>query len=220
LEENFDYVHITTNNTIFGTQYHHYPKTNSSLIADMSSDIFSREYDYSKFDMFYAGAQKNMGPAGTVLIIIKESFLSKICRDVPSMLSYKIHVESESMFNTPPVFAVYTSLLNLRWIKKNGGIKSFGEINKAKAALIYNEIDRNTRFKGYANKEDRSLMNVTFNLIDTGRSGKFDEICNDRGISGLKGHRSVGGYRASIYNAMPFKSVEALVDCMKSFEKI
>jgi phosphoserine aminotransferase len=185
----------------------------------MSSDIFSRAFDYSKFDLFYAGAQKNMGPAGTTLVIIKESLLNKVTRTIPSMLSYEVHASKESMFNTPPVFAIYTSLLNMRWIEAQGGIGALGEKNAAKATLIYDEIDRNSLFEGFANKADRSEMNATFNLTDSSYTEAFDDLCKAAGISGLKGHRSVGGYRASMYNAMPIDSVEILVDCMQALEK-
>jgi phosphoserine aminotransferase len=214
-----DYLHITTNNTIFGTQFHDLPQTNVALIADMSSDIFSREFDYSAFDLFYAGAQKNMGPAGTTLVIVKDSLLEKMNKDVPSMLSYATHADKESMFNTPPVFAVYTSMLTLEWLKEKGGISAIQEHNIIKAKLIYDEIDRNTAFEGFAAKEDRSYMNATFNLAEGVDGTAFDEMWNAANISGLKGHRSVGGYRASIYNALPLESAQQLVDVMQQFEK-
>jgi phosphoserine aminotransferase len=220
IKEDFDYIHLTTNNTIFGTQFHNIPECNSSLIADMSSDIFSRIIDYSKFDLFYAGAQKNTGPAGTTLVIINESLLSEINNNIPSMLSYKTHIDKESMFNTPPVFSIYTTMLNLRWIKKNGGIKNLENLNRKKANLIYNEIDTNSKFVGFAEKDDRSFMNVTFNLINSKEINIFDKICKENNIVGIKGHRSVGGYRASIYNAMTIESVQILVDCMGKLEKI
>ena len=214
-----DYLHITTNNTIFGTQFHDLPQTNVPLIADMSSDIFSREFDYSAFDLFYAGAQKNMGPAGTTLVIVKDSLLEKMNKDVPSMLSYATHADKGSMFNTPPVFAVYTSMLTLEWLKEKGGISAIQEHNIAKAKLIYDEIDRNTAFEGFAAKEDRSYMNATFNLAEGVDGTAFDAMWNAANISGLKGHRSVGGYRASIYNALPLESAQQLVDVMQQFEK-
>ena len=220
IDTNYDYVHLTTNNTIFGTQFHNFPNTNSSLISDMSSDIFSRIIDYSKFDLFYAGAQKNTGPAGTTLIILKESLLTEIKENIPSMLSYKTHIDKESMFNTPPVFSIYTAMLNLRWIKKNGGIKNIENLNREKANLIYNEIDNNSKFIGFAEKDDRSFMNVTFNLNYSEEKDIFDKICEENNIVGINGHRSIGGYRASIYNAMTLESVEVLVDCMKKFEKL
>ncbi len=214
-----DYLHLTTNNTIFGTQYKQIPETNVPLVADMSSDIFSRPFDYSKFDLFYAGAQKNMGPAGTTLVIIKDSLLGKVTRAIPSMLSYQVHLDKESMFNTPPVFAVYTSMLNMRWIDAQGGIEALGEQNAMKATLLYGEIDRNPLFEGFANEEDRSDMNATFNLKDSGLTSAFDSLCETAGISGLKGHRSVGGYRASMYNALSIDSVEILVNCMQILEE-
>lgn len=214
-----DYLHITTNNTIFGTQFHDLPKTDVPLIADMSSDIFSREFDYSAFDLFYAGAQKNMGPAGTTLVIVKDSLLEKMNKDVPSMLSYATHADKGSMFNTPPVFAVYTSMLTLEWLKEKGGVSAIQEHNITKAKLIYDEIDRNSAFEGFAAKEDRSYMNATFNFAEGVDGTAFDEMWNAANISGLKGHRSVGGYRASIYNALPLESVQQLVDVMQQFEK-
>ena len=214
-----DYLHITTNNTIFGTQFHDLPQTNVPLIADMSSDIFSREFDYSAFDLFYAGSQKNMGPAGTTLVIVKDSLLEKMNKDVPSMLSYATHADKGSMFNTPPVFAVYTSMLTLEWLKEKGGISAIQEHNINKAKLIYDEIDRNSAFEGFAAKEDRSFMNATFNLAEGVDGAAFDDMWNAANISGLKGHRSVGGYRASIYNALPLESAQQLVDVMQQFEK-
>jgi len=219
LPSGLDYLHITTNNTIFGTQFHELPQTDAPLVADMSSDIFSRSFDYSAFDLFYAGAQKNMGPAGTTLVVIKEDLLQELDRQIPSMLSYAIHMDKDSMFNTPPVFPVYTSMLNLRWVKAQGGLAALEAKNRAKAELIYNEIDRNSCFEGFAAKEDRSIMNATFNLAAGVDGERFDALWNAENISGLKGHRSVGGYRASIYNALPLSSVETLVACMQNFEK-
>jgi phosphoserine aminotransferase len=214
-----DYLHITSNNTIFGTQYKNIPETSVPLVADMSSDIFSRPLDYSKFDLFYAGAQKNMGPSGVTLVIIKETAFNKVSRSIPSMLNYEIQANAGSMFNTPPVFPVYTVLLNLRWILKNGGLNGMGIQNEKKAAMIYDEIDRNPLFEGFANLDDRSAMNATFNLVDDSSAAIFDTIWNNAKISGLKGHRSVGGYRASIYNALSMESIQTLVDCMKDFER-
>ena len=219
IPSDLDYLHITTNNTIFGTQFHTLPDTTVPLIADMSSDIFSRELDYSAFDLFYAGAQKNMGPAGTTLVIIKDSLLVQMNKDVPSMLSYAIHADKGSMFNTPPVFAIYTSMLTLEWLKEQGGIDAIEKHNRVKAELIYNEIDRNSAFEGFAAVEDRSFMNATFNLAKGVDGTSFDKLWNDANISGLKGHRSVGGYRASIYNALPLESAHALVEVMQKFEK-
>tara|TARA_B100000767_G_scaffold42913_1_gene36846 strand:+ start:731 stop:1798 length:1068 start_codon:yes stop_codon:yes gene_type:complete len=218
ISDDHDYVHITTNNTIFGTQYQSFPECSSSLIADMSSDIFSRKIDFSKFDLFYAGAQKNMGPAGVTLVVIKEDILNKVSRNIPTMLNYASYIKAGSMSNTPPVFSVYTTLLNLRWIESQGGIEELESRNIKKAELLYNEIDRNKFFKGFAAIEDRSYMNVTFTLTNENLSDSFNQIWEEKNISGLKGHRSVGGYRASIYNALPIESVKVLVECMKQFE--
>ncbi len=214
-----DYVHITSNNTIYGTQFKEFPKTDSLLVCDMSSDIFSRQLDFSKFDLIYAGAQKNMGPAGTTLVVVKDEILGKTGRTIPAMLDYQVHISKDSMFNTPPVFPVYVSMLTLQWLKDLGGIPAIEKINEEKAALLYAEIDRNTCFKGFVEKEDRSLMNVTFNLTNEADKEAFDKIWNAAGISGIKGHRSVGGYRASIYNAMPIESIQVLVDAMQQLEK-
>ena len=185
----------------------------------LSSDIFSRQLDFSKFDIIYAGAQKNMGPAGTTLIVIKEDILSKVQRVVPSMLSYKTHLDKDSMFNTPSVFAVYVSMLTLEWLKDLGGIPFIEKVNNKKAALLYNEIDRNTLFEGVVAEEDRSNMNATFTLTDESLKETFDKMCIEAGISGINGHRSVGGYRASMYNALPLYSVQALVDVMQELER-
>ena len=219
IPEDADYFHCTSNNTIYGTQLKSFPKAESLLICDMSSDIFSRQLDFSQFDIIYAGAQKNMGPAGTTLIVIKDEILGKSGRKIPSILDYQVHIAKESMFNTPSVFAVYVSMLTLEWLKNLGGISAIEKLNEAKAALLYAEIDRNPLFKGYAEKEDRSLMNATFNLVDEANKEAFDKLWNAAGISGLKGHRSVGGYRASMYNALPIESVQVLVDAMKQLEK-
>ena len=213
-----DYFHCTSNNTIFGTQMNDFPTTNVPVVCDMSSDIFSRNLDFSKFDLIYAGAQKNMGPAGTTLVVVKEEILEKNGRTIPSMLDYAKHIKAESMYNTPPVFAVYVSLLTLQWIKSKGGIAAVEKLNDAKAELLYNEIDRNPLFKGAATVEDRSKMNVTFLLTNPDHAATFDALWKEAGISGLPGHRSVGGYRASIYNAMPIESVQVLVDVMKALE--
>ena len=203
-----DYLHITTNNTIFGTQFHDIPESDTNLICDMSSDIFSRDIDFSKFSLIYAGAQKNMGPAGTTLVVVKEEILGKVSRTIPSMLDYKVHIDKDSMFNTPPVFAVYTSMLTLEWLSKNGGIKAIEDKNIEKANLLYNAIDSNDLFNGFAKKEDRSLMNVTFNLNNQNHKEHFDRLCLEANISGVNVHRSVGGYRASIYNALDISSVK------------
>ena len=213
-----DYVHCTSNNTIYGTQIKEFPKTDSLLVCDMSSDIFSRVLDFSKFDLIYAGAQKNMGPAGTTLVVVKDEILGKTGRTIPAMLDYQSHINADSMFNTPAVFPVYVSMLTLEWMKSLGGIAEIEKLNEAKAAILYAEIDRNPHFKGFAEKEDRSLMNVTFNLTNEDDKEAFDKLWNAAGISGIKGHRSVGGYRASIYNAMPIESVQVLVDTMQELE--
>ncbi len=213
-----DYFHCTSNNTIFGTQMKEFPATSKPLVCDMSSDIFSRQMDFSKFDLIYAGAQKNMGPAGTTLVIVKEDILGKVDREIPSMMNYQTHIGKDSMFNTPAVYAVYVSMLTLRWIKSNGGIQAMEERNNKKAELIYSEIDRNPLFKGFAAKEDRSPMNVTFNLTDESHKETFDKMWKDAGVNGLNGHRSVGGYRASMYNALPLESVQVVVDLMKELE--
>lgn len=214
-----DYLHLTSNNTIFGTQIREFPETDVPLVCDMSSDIFSRQLDFSKFDLIYAGAQKNMGPAGTTLVVVKEDILSKVSRKIPSMLDYSVHVSKDSMFNTPPVFAVYVSMLTMQWLKDLGGIAAIEEINERKANLIYSEIELNPVFSGYAAKEDRSIMNATFNITDDALKDTFDEMCKEAGISGINGHRSVGGYRASMYNALPVESVGVLVDIMSELEK-
>lgn len=210
-----DYVHMTSNNTIFGTQIKDFPNTQQPLVCDMSSDIFSKPIDVSKFGLIYAGAQKNMGPAGATLAIVKDDILGKTGRTIPSMLDYQVHASKDSMFNTPPVFAVYTSMLTLRWLKAQGGVEAIQQKNEAKAALLYNEIDTNPNFNGFAAKEDRSLMNVTFTLTDESKKETFDALAKEAGLNGINGHRSVGGYRASIYNAMPIESVQALVDAMR-----
>lgn len=214
-----DYIHFTTNNTIFGTQVKEFPEANCPLVCDMSSDIFSRQMDFSKFDIIYAGAQKNMGPAGTTLVAVKESVLGKTDRAIPSMMDYRVHAEKDSMFNTPPVFAVYVSMLTLQWLKDLGGLAAIEKKNLAKAELLYNEIDRNPLFKGFAAKEDRSAMNATFNLVDQAHKDSFDALAKEAGLNGINGHRSVGGYRASMYNALPLESVQALVDVMQELER-
>ena len=203
--EDVDYFHCTSNNTIFGTQMNHFPKTNVKMVCDMSSDILSRQMDFSQFDLIYAGAQKNMGPAGTI----------------PSMLDYKVHIAKESMFNTPAVFPVYVSMLTLQWLKDLGGIEQIEKINNEKASLLYSEIDRNSLFKGFvSNHEDRSKMNATFSLTDNHFKERFDTLWKEAGINGLNGHRNIGGYRASMYNALPLESVQVLVDVMKETERI
>ncbi|MDY3548544.1 3-phosphoserine/phosphohydroxythreonine transaminase [Riemerella anatipestifer] len=216
--KDFDYFHCTSNNTIYGTQMKEFPQVEVPMVCDMSSDIFSRQLDFSKFDLIYAGAQKNMGPAGTVLVVVKKDILGRTQREIPSYLDYSLHIKKESMFNTPPVFAVYSSLLTLQHLEQNGGIAAAETKNKAKAELIYKEIDRNPLFEGFAAVEDRSLMNVSFKLTDESKKEKFDTLWKEAGVNGLNGHRSIGGYRASLYNALPLESVQVLVDVMKSLD--
>lgn len=214
----YDYFHCTSNNTIFGTQMKSFPSCDIPMVCDMSSDIFSRTLDFTQFDLIYAGAQKNMGPAGTTLVVVKEDILGRVSRKIPSMMDYKVHIDKGSMFNTPPVFAVYVSMLNLEWLKNLGGIKAIEEQNEMKARVMYSELDLNPLFKGYAVKEDRSLMNATFNLTNDNLKETFETMLKEAGISGLNGHRSVGGYRASMYNALPLESVKALVEVMSELE--
>ena len=214
-----DYFHVTSNNTIFGTQIKQFPSVDCPLVCDMSSDIFSRQLDFSQFDLIYAGAQKNMGPAGTVLVVVKDDILGKVTRKIPSMMDYKTHISKDSMFNTPPVFPIYVSMLTLQWLKDLGGIVAIEEVNKKKASLIYSEIDLNPVFSGFAAKEDRSNMNATFNITDDTLKETFDKNCKEAGINGINGHRSVGGYRASMYNALSLESVGALVDIMSELER-
>ena len=214
-----NYLHITTNNTIYGTEFHSLPQTDIPLVADMSSDIFSRPLDYKQFSLIYAGSQKNLGASGSTLVIVKKDILGKVSRKLPSMMDYQLHIKNDSMFNTPSTFAVYVNLLVLEWIQAQGGLQALGKRNQAKADLLYGEIDHNPLVVGYANKEDRSLMNVVFNLTDESTKERFDALCKEANISGIKGHRSVGGYRASIYNALPLESVQVLVDVLKEFER-
>ena len=214
-----DYFHCTSNNTIYGTQMKEFPHCPTLMVCDMSSDIFSRKVEVSKFDIIYAGAQKNMGPAGATLVIVKDEILGKTGRKIPTMLDYNTHISKDSMFNTPPVFPIYVSMLTLQWLKDLGGLEVIEKINQAKADLLYGEIDRNPLFEGTAAIEDRSNMNVTFLLTDESKEEEFNKMWNEAGINGLKGHRSVGGYRASMYNAMPIESVQVLVDVMKKLEQ-
>ncbi len=215
-----DYFHVTTNNTIFGTELADDPTVDTVLVADMSSDIFSRPVDVSRYGLIYAGAQKNLSSAGVTLIIVKDSILGKVSRYIPSMLDYRIHIENGSMYNTPPVLPIYTALQTLKWLKVNGGVVGMKQRNKAKADILYQEIDRNKLFKGTAAVEDRSVMNICFVMADGYQDleKEFLEFAQSKGMVGIKGHRSVGGFRASVYNAMPIESVQALVDCMKEFE--
>ena len=215
-----DYLHVTTNNTIYGTELHEDLDCPVPLIADMSSDIMSRPVDVSKFAMIYGGAQKNVGPAGVAFFIVKKDMLGKVSRYIPTMLNLKTHLDGESMFNTPPVFAIYVMNETLKWLKEQGGVEAIYEVNKKKAELLYGEIDRNPLFKGTAAVEDRSIMNVCFVMAEgyEALQDEFMAFAKEKGMTGIKGHRSVGGFRASIYNACPMESVQALVDCMKEFE--
>jgi phosphoserine aminotransferase len=217
-----DYFHITTNNTIYGTEIKEDLDSPVTLVADMSSDIFSRPVDISKYGMIYGGAQKNLAPAGVTFVIIKDEILGKVDRMIPTMLNYKTHIEQESMFNTPPCVAIYAAMFTLRWYKEQGGVAAMYKKNLEKAAILYDEIDRNSLFvSGIGNEADRSIMNVTFVMKDEYKDKEADFLAfaSGKGMSGIKGHRSVGGFRASIYNAMPLSSVQALIDTMKEFEK-
>jgi len=218
IPSDLDYLHLTSNNTIYGTQFQSFPVTDVPLVCDMSSDIFSRVLDFSQFDLIYAGAQKNIGASGTSLVVVKEEVLGKIDRAIPNIMNYQKHIERESMYHTPAVFAVYTCYLTLKWLKDLGGIPAIERRNIAKANLLYSEIDRNSLFEGTVQTEDRSLMNAVFVLNDKHLETAFDEFWQAENISGLKGHRTVGGYRASIYNAMPMESVQHLVTVMQHFE--
>jgi len=212
-----DYLHITSNNTIYGTQLKDFPECPIPLVCDMSSDIFSRPVDVSKFDLIYAGAQKNMGPAGVTLVIIKNDFLEETGRVIPTMLKYKTHIEGDSMYNTPPTFAIYVCMKTLEWLKSIGGVAAIQKINEEKGKLFYDEVDNNPMFVGTCAKEDRSLMNACFLLNNPEMDEEFLKAAKEAGIVGLKGHRSVGGFRASMYNALPLDSVKALVKLMKEF---
>ncbi len=217
-----DYLHITTNNTIFGTELKKDLTVSVPLVADMSSDIFSRPVDISKYSLIYGGAQKNLAPAGVTFVIVKDDILGKVTRPIPTMLNYKTHIEKESMFNTPPVLPVFAACKTLEWLKEKGGVKAMQKINEAKAKLLYDEIDRNKLFNvTVPDPEDRSLMNVCFVMSENYKEAEkdFAAFAKGQGMIGIEGHRSVGGFRASIYNAMPHESVQALVDCMKEFEK-
>ena len=212
------YLHLTSNNTIYGTQYAEFPESAIPIVCDMSSDIFSRPIDPDAFGLIYAGAQKNMGPAGTTLVIVNEEMLGKVDRDIPTMLDYRTHIKKNSAFNTPPVFPIYVSMLVMEWVQKNGGVKMMQQRNEEKADLMYGEIDRNPLFRGVAAKEDRSKMNATFILNNAELEEHFLQACKKANCVGLKGHRSVGGFRASMYNALPIESVRVLVEVMQEFE--
>lgn len=213
------YFHITTNNTIYGSQWQKIPMTSVPMVADMSSDILSRSMDFNAFDLIYAGAQKNMGAAGVNLVVVKNSILGKVKRPIPTIMDYRNHIKEGSMLNTPPVFAVYVCLLTLRWLKAEGGVAEMEKRNEAKSALLYDEIDRNPMFRGTVAPEDRSRMNVCFVMNDPSLEPAFLAFTKEKGIVGIKGHRLVGGFRASLYNALPISSVEVLVKAMQDFEK-
>jgi phosphoserine aminotransferase len=212
------YFHITTNNTIYGTQWQQIPKVGMPLIADMSSDIFSRKMDFNSFSLIFAGAQKNMGAAGATLVVVNKQILGKVKRAIPPIMDYRNHIQAKSMLNTPPVFAVYVSMLTLRWLKENGGPEAMEKLNNEKSDLLYNAIDKSKIFKGTVLKEDRSKMNVCFVMDDPEKEKAFLEFSKQNNIYGIKGHRSVGGFRASLYNALPLSSVKYLIGKMEEFE--
>lgn len=216
-----DYLHITTNNTIFGTELKEDLKVSVPLVADMSSDIFSRPVDVSRYALIYGGAQKNLAPAGLTFVIVKNDILGKVDRPIPAMMNYQVHIENETMYNTPPCIAIYSALQTLKWYKQLGGVEAMHKTNLKKADILYSEIERNKMFRSTVEKaEDRSIMNVCFVMNDNYKEKEddFNKFASAQGMIGLKGHRSVGGFRASIYNAMPMESVQALVNCMKEFE--
>ncbi len=211
------YFHYTSNNTIYGTELFETPVSPVPVVCDMSSDILSRKIDISQFGLIYAGAQKNVGPAGLTIVIVKDELLGKTSRNIPSIFDYREHIKAKSMFNTPPVFSIYVAMLNLRWLRSKGGIEEIERENIVKARALYDEIDRNPLFKGAANIEDRSRMNVTFVMDNARLESDFLALITQRGLVGLKGHRSIGGFRASLYNALPISSVHVLVDAMQEF---
>ena len=222
IPDDVDYFHITTNNTIYGTEIKEDFDSSVPLVADMSSDIFSRPVDVSKYALIYGGAQKNLAPAGVAFVIIKNDILGKVDRKIPTMLNYQTHIDKGSMFNTPPVLPVFSALQTLKWLKDMGGVEEMHKINQKKAEMLYNEIERNSLFRcTVENTDDRSLMNVCF-VMDEDHKDKekaFLDFATEKGMVGIKGHRSVGGFRASLYNALPMDSVEALISCMQEFEK-
>jgi phosphoserine aminotransferase len=211
------YLHYTTNNTIEGTQWHTIPNVDVPLVADMSSDILSRQLDFNRFDLIYAGAQKNMGPAGVNLVVVNKNILGKVSRKIPTIMDYRNHIENGSMLNTPPVFAIFVSMLTLRWLKKMGGVAGIEKLNNEKAELLYNMIDSQPLYKGKVAKEDRSNMNVVFTIEDPEVEKQFLDVCKKEGMYGVKGHRIVGGFRASLYNALPLSSVKAFTELMEDF---
>jgi len=217
LPTNTSYLHITTNNTVEGTQWHSYPQVHVPLIGDMSSDIFCRPTPFHQFDLIYAGAQKNMGAAGVTMVVVKKSILGKTNRNIPAILDYQKHIEAGSLLNTPPVFSIYVSLLTLRWIEKEGGLVEMEKRNTAKAKLLYDTIDASEHFYCPIAKEDRSIMNAVFFLKDQSKEADFLNLCKENGMIGVKGYRTVGGIRVSMYNAMPMSSVVAFCNLMKGF---
>lgn len=222
IPSDLDYFHITTNNTIYGTEIKEDMDCPVNLVADMSSDIMSRPVDVSKYALIYGGAQKNVGPAGVTFVIVREDILGKVSRYLPTMLDYRTHIKEESMFNTPPVFSIFVMNETLKWIKANGGLQAVHKMNIDKANLLYNEIDRNKMFEGIAAVADRSIMNICFVMTEQYKDKEeaFMTFAKERGMVGIKGHRSVGGFRASVYNACPVESIKALVDCMQEFENL
>lgn len=213
------YFHITTNNTIYGTQWQEIPNVSMPIVADMSSDILSRKLDFNAFGLIFAGAQKNMGAAGTNLVVVNKNILGKVKRTIPSIMDYRNHIEAKSMLNTPPVFAIYVAMLTLRWIKENGGVEAMERQNNKKAALLYDALDKSDLFMPTARREDRSRMNVCFIIKDAGKEKQFLDFAKRNNIYGIKGHRSAGGFRASLYNALPLSSVSYLVQKMQEFEE-
>ena len=213
------YFHITTNNTIYGTQWQKIPEVSMPLIADMSSDILSRKLDFNSFDLIFAGAQKNMGAAGATLVVVNQQILGKLKRPISPIMDYQNHIQAKSMLNTPPVFAIYVSMLTLRWLKEKGGVEAIEKLNNEKAALLYQAIDNSQLFRPTAAKEDRSKMNICFVMDDPEKEKSFLEFAKQNNIYGIKGHRSVGGFRASLYNALPLSSVQYLIEKMKEFEQ-
>jgi phosphoserine aminotransferase len=213
------YLHLTSNNTIEGTQIHEWPETNVPLVCDMSSDILSRKLDFNRFALIYAGAQKNMGAAGVNMVVVKKDILGKVSRQIPVMMDYRQHIANGSLLNTPPVFAVYVCMLTLRWLKNLGGIDAVEPVNNQKVKLLYDTLDRLPVFVPTVAREDRSLMNIVWIIENKQLEEEFLAVCKAEGMVGIKGHRSVGGFRASLYNALPMSSVEVLVDLMEHFAK-
>lgn len=218
VNEDLDYLHFTSNNTIYGTQFINVPKADCPIVCDMSSDIYSRSFDYDKIDLIYAGAQKNIGPAGLSIVIVKDEILGKVKRFIPNMLNYQEHIDKESLYHTANVFGIYTCLLNFKWLKNLGGISEMEKLNNLKAATLYEAIDKLDYVKGFANHDSRSKMNVTFSFLDEKIALLFDELCQEANIVNIKGHRSVGGYRASLYNALSLESVQVLVSVMEALK--